>query len=132
MRFITSHLPPVSTTAASNLPPVSPTQVINLPPVLTTPVENFSTDTTDVFDFGAKFATGVNDTGGNLPLPPVSRTPALNLPYALMVYSVAWGKLIHEKKLKSKISWHFPFKLGSYVHYSLTQWYKLLFCVENH
>ncbi len=31
---------------------------------------------------------------------------------ALMVYSGAWGKLIHEKNLKSKISWHCPFKWG--------------------
>ncbi len=30
---------------------------------------------------------------------------------ALMVYSGAWGKLIHEKNQKSKISWHCPFKL---------------------
>jgi hypothetical protein len=30
---------------------------------------------------------------------------------ALMGYSEAWGKLIHEKNLKSKISWHCPFKL---------------------
>ncbi len=29
---------------------------------------------------------------------------------ALMVYSGAWGKLIHGKNLKSKISWHYPFK----------------------
>ena len=29
---------------------------------------------------------------------------------AVMVYSHAWGKLIHEKKQKSKISWHCPFK----------------------
>ncbi len=28
---------------------------------------------------------------------------------ALMVYSGAWGKLIHEKSQKSKISWHCPF-----------------------
>ncbi len=26
-----------------------------------------------------------------------------------MVYSAAWGKLIHEKNQKSKISWHCPF-----------------------
>ncbi len=30
---------------------------------------------------------------------------------ALMVYSDAWGKLIHEKNRKSKISWHCPFNL---------------------
>ncbi len=29
---------------------------------------------------------------------------------ALLVYSGAWGKLIHEKNQKSKISWHCPFK----------------------
>ncbi len=29
---------------------------------------------------------------------------------ALMVYSGDWGKLIHEKNQKSKISWHCPFK----------------------
>ncbi len=30
-----------------------------------------------------------------------------------MVYSGAWGKLIHEKNQKQKISWHCPFK--SYI-----------------
>ncbi len=30
----------------------------------------------------------------------------------LMVYSGAWGNLIHEKNQKSKISWHCPFKCG--------------------
>ncbi len=30
---------------------------------------------------------------------------------ALLVYSGASGKLIHEKKQKSKISWHCPFKI---------------------
>ena len=34
---------------------------------------------------------------------------------ALMVYSGAWGKLIHEKNQKSKISWHCPFKYFIYV-----------------
>jgi hypothetical protein len=27
-----------------------------------------------------------------------------------MVYSGAWGKRIHAKNQKSKISWHYPFK----------------------
>ncbi len=27
-----------------------------------------------------------------------------------MLLSVAWGKVIHEKNLKQKISWHCPFK----------------------
>ncbi len=58
-----------------------------------------------------------------LHLPPVSLTPVANLDLwmsprifekkfetTLMVYSGAWGKLIHEKNQKSKISWHCPFK----------------------
>jgi hypothetical protein len=28
----------------------------------------------------------------------------------LMLLSGAWGKVIHEKNLKQKISWHCPFK----------------------
>ncbi len=28
-----------------------------------------------------------------------------------MGYSGAWGKLIHEKNQKQKISWHCPFKM---------------------
>ncbi len=31
-----------------------------------------------------------------------------------MEYSEAWGKLIHEKNQKQKISWHCPFKNNSY------------------
>ncbi len=57
-----------------------------------------------------------------LHLPPVSLTPVANLELrisprifetTLMVYLGAWGKLIHEKKQKSKISWHCPFKVIS-------------------
>ncbi len=49
-----------------------------------------------------KFVTGVNDTCGKF----------LNkFETALTRYSGAWGKLIHEKNLKSKILWHCPFKL---------------------
>ncbi len=57
-------------------------------------------------------------------LPPVPKTPMVHLELrceylrefskkfetALMIYSGAWGKLIHEKNQKSKISWHCPFK----------------------
>ena len=43
-----------------------------------------------------------------------------------MVYSGDWGKLIHEKNQKSKISWHCPFEVNSkakiYIYvYSTTQ-----------
>jgi hypothetical protein len=71
-------------------------------------------------------AAGVVDTGGNLPpvlltpvanLPPVSLTPVVHLDLriyfrefskkfkmTLMLFSGAWGKMIHEKYLKQKIS----------------------------
>jgi hypothetical protein len=39
----------------------------------------------------------------------------------LQIYSGAWGKLIHEKNLKSKISWHCPFKLS----FAYTELYKV-------
>ncbi len=55
-------------------------------------------------------------------LPPVSLTPVVHLEreylrefskkieMAVLVYSGAWGKLIHGKNQKSKISWNCPFK----------------------
>jgi hypothetical protein len=52
-------------------------------------VANFSTIFASVVDTGGKFATGVNDIGGKFAtgvddaggkLPPVSTTPAANLP----------------------------------------------------
>ncbi len=65
----------------------------------------------------------------------------------LMLLSGAWGKVIHEKNLKQKISWHCPFKAGrSQVYYSLdlssttnTQWVSQIYlsacaeqCLYNH
>jgi hypothetical protein len=56
-------------------------------------------------------------------LPPVSATPVVHLELRIspQIFEKirngsigilgAWGKLIHEKKQKSKISWHCPFKL---------------------
>ncbi len=38
-----------------------------------------------------------------------------NFETAPMGYSGAWGKLIHEKNLKSKISWHCPFKVTVFL-----------------
>ncbi len=46
------------------------------PPVSTTPGANFSTSFASVVNTGGKFATGVNDTGGKLPM--VSTTLAAN------------------------------------------------------
>jgi hypothetical protein len=31
----------------------------------------------------------------------------------LLLFSGAWGKVIHEKNLKQKISWHCPFKAAN-------------------
>jgi hypothetical protein len=76
-----------------------------------------------VVDTGGKFATGVVDTGGNFAAG--SLIPVVNLDLristrisrkfetVLMVYSGAWGKLIHEKNQKQKISSHYPFKSGT-------------------
>jgi hypothetical protein len=81
----------VSLKTAANLPPVSLIPVSNLPPVSTTLVK-----------LDAKFAAGA------------ARWSTLSCEYlrefsekietALMVYLGAWGKLIHEKKQKQKIS----------------------------
>ncbi len=58
-----------------------------------------------------------------LHLPPVSTTPVVHLKprissrifkkfeMAVIVYSGAWRKQIHEKNQKLKISWHCPFKV---------------------
>jgi len=63
--------------------------VANFQPVSTTPAANLATGTAGVVDIDGKFATGVNNTGGKFAtcvndasgkLPPVSMTPAANLP----------------------------------------------------
>ncbi len=83
-----------------------------------------------IFDTGGKFATGVNNTSGNGGkicrrcrwyrcrwhrwctltceyLREFSKKFEMNL----MLFSGAWGKVIHEKNRKQKISWHCPFNL---------------------
>ncbi len=47
---------------------------------------------------------------------------------ALMVYSRAWGKLIHGKIQKSKISWHCPLKCAS-RNYALQNFTKCPFTI---
>ncbi len=37
-----------------------------------------------------------------------------NFEMALMLFSGAWRKMIHERKLKQKVSWHCPFKYNIY------------------
>jgi hypothetical protein len=98
------------------LPPVSMKPVANLRPVLLIPVAICRR----CHWYRRQFATGVIDTGGNLL--PVLLTPVVHLDLqisprsskkfemTLMLLSGAWGKVIHEKNLTQKISWHCPFK----------------------
>jgi hypothetical protein len=67
-----ANLPLKSMTPAQNLLPVLTTPVANLPWVSTIPVVNFGT--AGAVDASKKFTTGVNNTGGKLPLE--STTPA--------------------------------------------------------
>ncbi len=56
------------------------------------------------------FATGVNHTSSQPWAANIFANFQKKFDSALMVYSVAWGKLIHEKNQKQKILWHCPFK----------------------
>jgi hypothetical protein len=60
--------------------------------------------TTGINVTGGKFATGL----GTRESPRIFEKTKFKT--ILMGCSGAWGKLIHEKNLKSKISWHCPFK----------------------
>jgi hypothetical protein len=75
------------------------TPVANLQAVSTTPVVQV-----------AKFATGVIDTGGASWLAKNLREFSLKLEMTLILFSGAWGKVIHEKSVQQEISWHYPFK----------------------
>ncbi len=58
----------------------------------TTPAENFATGTAGVVDTGGKFATGVDDTGGNTLSCEYLRDFSKKKLIALMVYSGARGE----------------------------------------
>jgi hypothetical protein len=51
--------------ASQSAPPVSTIPAAKFQPVLTTPAENFATSFAIVVDTGGKFATGINNNGGN-------------------------------------------------------------------
>ncbi len=57
-----------------------------------------------VIDTAGKFATGVVDTGGQPCFANILREFSKKFEMAQIVYSGAWGKLIHEKNQKQKIS----------------------------
>ncbi len=44
-----------------------------------------------------------------------------NFEMTLMLFSGAWGKMIHQRNLKQKISWHYPFKCTLYNTYGLQE-----------
>jgi hypothetical protein len=75
-----ANLPPVSLTPAANLPPVSAAQG----------------------ELVEKFATGVVDTGGNPLTCEYLCKFSKKFEMTLLLFSGAWGKMIHEKNLKQK------------------------------
>jgi hypothetical protein len=90
---------------SGNLPPASLTLVANLPPVSLTPVSlvlvaNLPPISTTLAELVAKFAAGVVDTGDAPSL--VSAYFRKQFKMTLVLFSGAWGKMIHEKKLKQK------------------------------
>ncbi len=78
----------------------------NLLPVSTTLVKLVAKFAAGVVDTGGKFATGVVDTGAWWSTLSCEYLLEFSKKFetALMVYSGAWGKLIHEKNQKQKIS----------------------------
>jgi hypothetical protein len=70
----------------------------------------------------SKFATGINHTSstggkiyavvytGDVPWCEYFFKFLKKFEMVLMLFSGAWGKMIHEKKLNQKILWHCPFK----------------------
>ncbi len=128
-----ANLPPVSTILAANLPPVSTTPVANCHRYQRHRrqiIRTISGFRHLKVNLKAKMYIYVNSTTQKCPnkiikiflledffnLPPVSLTPVVHLEprisprifekfeMAVKVYSDAWGKLIHEKNQKSKVS----------------------------
>ncbi len=93
-----AHLPPVSTTQGelvAKFAPVSLIPVANLPPVSLIPAAichrcHWHRRCTLICEFLREFSKKFD--------------------MILMLLSGTWGKVIHEKNLKQKISWHCPFK----------------------
>jgi hypothetical protein len=93
----------VSLIPVANLLPVSLTPVANLPPVSTTQGELVAKFAAGVVDTGGKFAAGVVDTGRTLTCEYLCEF-SKKFEMIPMLLSGAWGKVIHGKNLKQKIS----------------------------
>jgi hypothetical protein len=68
----------------------------------------FAAGINDTGCIGVKFAAGVVDTGGGPWLANISTNIRKKFEMTLMPLSEAWGKMIHEKNQKQKISRHCP------------------------
>ncbi len=114
-----------------SLPPVSTTPVANLPPVSLIPGAichrrrwHRGKFAAGIVDTGGKFAAGVNNTrgtGGKIChrcrwhrwctfTCEYLREFSKKFEMTQMLFSGAWGKVVHQINLKQKISWHCPFK----------------------
>jgi hypothetical protein len=117
------HLPPVSTTPVVHLElRISPRIFEKIrnglngilrnlgetdtwkKPVSITPAVTVAKFAAGDIDTGSKFATGVVDTGGAPLLANISANFRKKFDKTLMLFSGAWGNMIHEKGLKQKIS----------------------------
>jgi hypothetical protein len=99
---------------SDNCSPVLLTPVINLLPVSTTLAitENPGQGLiAGVIDTAEQLMAGVVDTGDKRSYLNISANFAKKFKMAPMEYLGAWGALIHEKNVKSKISCQAPFKL---------------------
>ncbi len=83
-------------------------------------VANLSPVSTKPAVLVAKFVAGVVETGDALDMR-ISPRIFKKIQMTLMLFSGAWGKMIHEKNLKQKISWHCPFKdsIGAILYWPL-------------
>jgi hypothetical protein len=85
---ISGNLPPVSLTQVENLPPVLLTPLANLPPISTTPMVPVAKFAADVVAFTCEYLCEFSK----------------KFQMTLIVFSGAWGNMIHDKNLKQRIS----------------------------
>ncbi len=93
--YCSHYLPPVSMTAVANLPPVS---------MILVAICHRRRWHRRQFCHRCRWHQWCTLTGEYL------REFSKKFEMTLMFFSRAWGRVIHEKKLKQKISWHCPFK----------------------
>ncbi len=95
-----------------NLPPVSLIPVANLPPVSLIPAAIFHRCHWHRWQICHRCRWHRWCT---LTCEYLREFPRKKIEIILMFLSGAWGKVIHEKNLKQKISWHCPFKVKNFI-----------------